>query len=391
MENAILGATISLAIGGLIGLEREWRHKEIGIRSFMLSSLFGYLCFFLGVPEYGLIAQATLVLLFLWKKETKGVTTEIAAFLAFLLGGMVASGLEHFAAPIAIIIASVLAFRDVLHKFSYSFTEQEILKALQFSIFSFVILPLLPNTAIDPFGLINPFRIWLMVVVVLGLSFLAYMTMKYMGPKGGMISTGILGGMASSTAVSFNMVELSKQKGLSSLAAGTAVLASSTMFLRLLFIIGLFDTTVLTRVAPGLLTAFVLGAAISLYLFRKKQNSKELGIKSPLGIFEAFKFATLFIVVTIIVKLGETYFGTAGVYAIAILGGLTDADPLVLSLLGAYTTGSLSIDIVSQAILLVAASNTVFKGIVCGSLGKYELKRLGAVSLFIIGALLFIW
>ena len=390
MDNLVLSAATALAIGGVIGLEREWRHKEIGLRSFMFCSLLGYLSFLMEVPQVGFAALILIVLLQTWNSKPHGITTELASLMAFLLGGSVAKGLEGFAASIALVVTAVLAFRDVLHKFTYSLTEIEILKALEFGIFSFVILPLLPDSYIDPFGIINPFRIWLMTVIVLGLSFAAYIAIKYLGPQGGMLTTGILGGMASSTAVTFNMVEQSKLKGMAKLAAGTAILASSTMFLRLLFIIFLFDQHIANSLTKVFVASFLFGVLMSAYFFMGRPKPKEMKLKSPLSIFEALRFTLIFVLISVIVKTGNIWLGTAGIYVASVIGGLTDVDPLVLSLLG-MMGGTIEAPVLIKAISLAAASNTVFKGLLCLSLGKNELKKFGAAALFVLSISVLVW
>ena len=228
-----MGSLIALGIGSLVGLERERKKKFAGIRTLMIISLLGFLSFYtLPISPFVLpISMLAITLMAFKENGNLDTTTYVASLVVFVLGGLVAVDLAKYAASLSLIMMAILALRDRIHHFADSFTEKEISDIIKLGALVLVIMPLLPNRNIDPWGLINPFKIWLMLVVILGLSFIGYMLVKFLGPRAGIILTALFGGFASSTALTFEMTAIDKkQKG--NLTGIAAFLGSSTMFLK---------------------------------------------------------------------------------------------------------------------------------------------------------------
>jgi len=251
MEIAIIEKIgITLIIGFMIGLQREMRESSkdsvrfAGTRTFALISLLGYISawiqifipFFLHVSLilFGLLVLVAYVYKTV-KTDSHGSTTEIAAFVTYVLGVMMYLSLEHYAVFIAVIMLLLLEIKSTLVKVEKEITKTDIKSATLFLVMTFVVLPLLPNEMVDPFGVFNPYKTWLMVVLIAGISFVGYLAIKILGNKRGVYMTGIFGGLVSSTAVSITLSKLYtlQQTYLKNFAGGIAI-ASTIMYMRVL-------------------------------------------------------------------------------------------------------------------------------------------------------------
>ena len=245
----------ALVIGALIGLEREfYQQKEdspdfAGIRTFSLIALLGSVSSFLA-DDFGIILAALalggLILMttvsysgaLVRSRIETGITTEVAAILTFLFGVLVMGDHALVAVALAVITSMLLTFKGEMHGFIRNMSSDDIHVTLQFALVAAVILPLLPNRTIDPWGLLNPFQIWLIVVFVSGIGFTGYVLMKILGPSKGINIMGILGGLASSTATTISFSSASREyPQMAHHYARTVVLASTVMLPRVLFLI----------------------------------------------------------------------------------------------------------------------------------------------------------
>ncbi len=265
----ILKFLISFAIGALIGTERERKQSKIkefaGIRTFMLIAVFGTSSAFLSTfyPNFiiiaflGLSAMVGLSYITSMKEDGDiGITTEVVALLTFILGALCFSDEGLQIVPIlAIIITTLLAVKPYLHTFARRISQKEIINTLKFLIVAFVILPLLPNQTMGPLDVFNPYQIWLMVVFISGISFAGYILMKFIGPEKGISATGVIGGLVSSTAVTTAMAARVKESDFVIRAAVFAtVVASSMMFLRVLFEVSVINPTLIGLLAAPMLS-----------------------------------------------------------------------------------------------------------------------------------------
>jgi len=396
----ILKFLIALALGALIGIERE-RKKEgaefAGVRTFILIAILGTLSAYLSqdFPYFWMVSLAGLVVLVglsylvtTRRNGDVGITTEIAAFLTFVLGMLCFSDEGMLMAPIfAIIITTLLAIKPHLHQFAHRVSEKELINTLKFLIIAFVILPLLPDEVMGPLAVFNPFQIWLMVVFISAISFTGYILMKFIGPEKGLGVTGIVGGLVSSTAVATSMAARVKESGLLMKAAVFAtVVASSMMFLRMLFEVSVINPTLLPQLSAPMLVMGVLGIILGIFVWRRtevKQMDADLKLDNPFSLKPALIFGALFLAILFISKIANIYLGSSGVYLASIISGVADVDAITISM-ALLAPDTISNNTAVTAITLAAISNTVFKFLITLFLGTRKLGRNIGIIFFVI-------
>ena len=397
----------ALGIGALIGLEREFiQQKEdtpdfAGIRTFSLISLLGALSAFL-YTDYGiyafslalggiiLFALASYIGKVMRNEQEEGITTEVAVVLTFLLGATVMWGEAAVAAALGVIITLLLSMKRSLHNVIRRMKGKDLRAALQFALVSLVILPVLPNQTIDPWGVINPFRIWLLVVFISGIGFSGYILMKFMGPEKGLWLSGILGGLVSSTAATLSFSSRSKEAPkLSRRFAQMIILASTIMFPRMMVIVAVVYFPLLKVVALPLLAMTAASMLVQYFLFMRKKpaeagDGKPLKLKNPLDLASALVFGLIFAVVLVILQFLQTYFGDAGVYAASALAGLTDVNPITLSVSELASTAKINLEVAGVSIVLAAVMNSISKTIISLTGGSPEIRKPVLISFGVI-------
>lgn len=391
IQNTIL----SLVLGFLIGLQREmhtiYSHKSQdfgGARTFSMISLFGYLSsWFTTFTPYFFLAASIIVGLLLIAAYTvnsisaseKGSTTEFAALVTFILGAMLNHSLPIFPVFITMIVLFVLNIKDKIQEYEQTITKQDLSAAILFMVMTFVILPILPDKPIDSMGLINLYRIWIMVVLVAGISFFGYITIRLLGTTHGIGVAGLFGGLISSTAVAMSMARRIHQNGFlaRNLAIGIA-LASSMMLIRAGIEMWIIN--------PELTQAFILpitvgslcgfGYIAMLYFTSKREKiTQKIEFKNPFDLKEALFMGLIFGATLAMIKLSSLYVGDMGVYAVATLSGVADVDAIVLSLSSLAKNG-LNPTTAHYAIMIALITNSVTKMFLVLFLGKLELFKL---------------
>ncbi|MBI4812967.1 MAG: MgtC/SapB family protein, partial [Methanobacterium sp.] len=345
----ILKFLIALAIGALIGIERERKQEGAeftGIRTFILIAIMGTISAYISqfFPYFWIVAFAGLVVLVVLsylvttrKNGDVGITTEVAAFLTFALGLVCFTDEGMLVAPIfAIIITTLLAVKPHLHKFAHRISEKELINTLKFLIIAFVILPLLPDEVMGPLAVFNPFQIWLMVVFISAISFTGYILMKFIGPERGLGVTGIVGGLVSSTAVATSMAARVKESGLLMKAAVFAtVVASSMMFFRMLFEVSVINPSLLPQLSAPMLVMGVLGIILGVIIWKRtevRQMDADLKLDNPFSLKPALIFGALFLGILFLSKIANIYLGSGGVYLASIISGVADVDAITISM-----------------------------------------------------------
>lgn len=396
---------IVLVLSFLIGLERE-EHKSEGdysfggVRTFPLIGLVGYAvallskdqllpfsvgfavigAFLLMAYRHKLTAGETLA-------EAPGVTTEISGLTTYVLGAVVYQGYYWIAATIAVVSLFLLELKGVLEGLSKRLAPHEILTFTKFLALTAVILPTLPNTAFTPFGL-NPFKTWLLVVAVCGISYGSYVLLALTRQSSGVLLSGVLGGAYSSTATTVALAKKASLQKAAHLFSGSILVASAMMYLRVVILVMLFNRALLHRLAVPLL---MLGSAAAvtgwLWSHREQERPAESGgefqPRNPLELRSAFVFAVIFLAVLVISRLVMTHFGNTGMYGLASLVGLIDVDAFILGMTqsaGALTPGSLA----ANSILIAIASNNVAKGFYAYAFAD---RRTGLQSLALLSGL----
>lgn len=377
--------SIALAIGLLIGLERGWQAQDeseggrtAGLRTNGLAGLLGGVWGAIAATggEMGVIALALsfvvvggTVAVFRLRKSaidgTFGATSVIAAMLSFSLGAYAVLGDVIVAGAAGVAVVVVLASKSSLHGFLKRLTFEEFRSGLLLLAMTVILLPLLPNRPLDPFGALNPFRLWLMTIMIAAISFAGYVAVKAIGERLGILATGIAGGLVSSTAVTITMAKLAKEhpQGRNPLIAG-ALLASAVMAARVLVIVGVANIKLLVMVVLpiGLGGLVIAAAAILLLRFDGRDGMQQQALKlgNPFNIWSVLKFGALLTVITVLTKLAIQFGNPASTYVLAAISGIADVDAITLSM---SQVGKVADDrqLAAIAILIVVASNTVSK------------------------------
>ena len=386
--------TVALGLGMLIGLERERSKSEeggAGVRTFALIALTGAIAGYLG-KTLGLdwlalsifFAVAALIIgqyVVTSLRGDPGITTEISALLAFLLGLLCAHGQLQLAAWVAVAMALLLALKGWLHQLASRINASDVEATLTFGIVTLIILPLVPdhNYGPPPFDVMNPYKIWLMVVLISALNFVSYLLIKIVGAEHGVGIAGLLGGMVSSTAVTLGFSQRSRQPGenASALALGI-VLAWTVMFFRVVIMTSIINLDLGRRlaVAIGLLCVVSLGACYWLWRRHLQRERGEVKAGSnPFELDEAIKFGALFGVVVLIAKAAQVYLGDAGLYLAAAIAGLTDVDAITLAMANLTVSDAANLDAAARAIVIAVMANTLTKSGLAIGLGSPELRR----------------
>lgn len=394
---------LALFIGALVGLEREKRKADDGdiglggIRTFILIAMAGAVSAWLAVQldapvifAAGLTLVAALVLAghvvgLQQGHGGPGLTTEIAAVVVYLLGGAVLFGYAQIGVVLGIVTSAVLAFKQPLHGVVRRLGEDDIFAGLKLLIATFIVLPLLPDRPVDPLGALNPYRLWLLVILISALSLVGYVAVRILGQTRGTAITGLAGGLVSSTAVTLSFSKRSREgqvdAGLGDALAAGILLAWVMMFGR----IGVEVTVVNPALLGGLVLPMTVMASLSalgglLYLRRsstvgaKAAGASEVPLTNPFRLTSAVRFAAFFAVVLLVVKLVERNFAGEGLYVVAALAGLTDIDAITLSMANYARTGGEE-RVAVNAITIAALTNTTVKGLMVYALSAPVLKR----------------
>ncbi len=342
-----------LLIGFMIGLQRSLtyilQNEEffMGSRTFALIALAGYMAGWLGSKSESIAVATTLIVaafiaLTYYFKVTKlaklGITTQIAAFITFLLGLMVWYGLENYAIFIAVLIIVLLEIKPKLQQLERRISPTDINSVILLLVMTFVILPVLPDKMIGPYRLFNPYKTWVMAIIIAALSFIGYVAIKVLGQKHGVLVTGAAGGLISSTAVSITLADIfpKRREFIPIYTAGIAI-SWTFMFLRVFVETLIIDVHLAKIVAvPYLLTA-ATGLGYVYYLYKMAPTTQlefhnpQLE-KNPLQLSEAIKFGILFGIIYGAIAFVENRYGNIGVYIVSVISGITDVDAITLSL-----------------------------------------------------------
>jgi len=390
----IQNSVLSLVLGFLLGLQREmhtiYSHKTQdfgGARTFSMIALFGFLSSWMNTffPYFFLAALSVIGLLLIASYvinsinvSEKGSTTEYAALVTFVIGGMLTFTAPIFPVFIAIVVLSILNLKETIQEYKQTITKQDLAAAILFLVMTFVILPILPDKTIDPMGLVNLNRIWVMVVLVAGISFFGYIAIRLLGSKHGIGVAGLFGGLVSSTAVAMSMARRIHENGFlaKNLAIGIS-LASSMMLIRA----GLEIWVINPELTRPFILPIMVGSLVGygyigvLYVTSKHENiPQNIEFKNPFSLKEALMMGLLFGITLALITLANRYMGDSGVYAVAAVSGISDVDAIILSLSSLAKNG-LSSTTAYYAILIAILSNTFAKMALVFFLGTMPLFR----------------
>jgi len=396
---------IALFIGALVGLEREKRQEEeleqgmrkqrgiAGLRTFILFAEAGAVAAWLSVRlatpwvfiGAGVMVTAGVLAGYaaMAREEGQlGLTTEVAAIVTYLLGGTVLFGYPEIAVALAIATSAALAFKEPLHGLVERIGREDLYAGLKLLIATFIVLPVLPDHPIDPWGAINPWRMWWLVILISGLSLVGYAATRVLGAGRGIPLTGVFGGLASSTAVTLALARRSAEGAggprlAHELAAGI-LLSWAAMLVRIGVLVAAVNASLLRPMLAPLALLLATTAALAAWHHWRGRvepgGSDAVPLTNPFSITAAIRFALLFGAVLLAVKGVEIWFPAHGLYAVAALAGLTDLDAITLSVArpgGAAPAAGTAI----AAIGIAVASNTVVKCAMTAATGSPELRR----------------
>lgn len=383
---AASGLMAALAIGLLIGLERGWQERELsegrrvaGFRTFALTGLLGGLLSTLAAtlgawPLLGGLLGISVLLAVSYRKAADlsgnlSITSAIALLITLVLGAMAASDMDGAIATAlaaAVIVAVLLNRKPMLHGWLRQIEHQELSAALQLLVLSVVILPNLPNTGYGPYAALNPYLLWWAVVMIAALSLAGHLAMRITGAQRGILWTGLLGGLASSTAATLALARLCRQQPEMCQATLAGMLAASgVMFLRMLVLVGMIDFQLLPTFGLALTTA---GASLLLMGLREHKNAQRSSTPAqvveslkPFDLTTALGFGLFLAAMAILVPATQEILGNQGIHLLAFISGFADVDAIVITLLRMHATAALTVEHVVMAMGLATLANMISK------------------------------
>lgn len=372
---------LTLFLAFLIGLEREehraagQRYRFGGVRTFPLIGLIGYSMSLLsGAQLLPLTAGFAVIGAFLWlsyrhKLEAyneAGVTTEMSGLATYVVGALVARDQFWIATTLAVLSMLLLELKEFLENLTAKIPGEEILTFTKFLLLTFVILPAVPDHAIGPYA-INPFRAWLIVVAVSGLSYGSYLLEKMSKGEGGVPLAGLLGGAYSSTFTTFVMARQARAEQAPHRYAGGILIASGVMYLRFLILIGFFNRALTRRLLVPFLILGAIGVAAG-WVWSRIPDGQAGGTrvgyltKNPLELTAAFSFAVTYVVMLAATNFALEHLGRGGIFGLAALSGVAPVDPFIMGL--TQTAGKATpMDLAVAGVTVAAASNNLAKAV----------------------------
>jgi uncharacterized membrane protein (DUF4010 family) len=409
---AVWNFATALLIGALLGIERE-RHRLDsdeqtigGLRTFILFALIGalggWLTLALDSPwilAAALVASlapvlAGYVISARTQPDALGLTTELAAIAACLLGAMTTLGYRELAVGLGVTVAAVLAYKQPLHGIVYKLDRDDIYAGLRLLIATFIVLPLLPSEPVDPWGALRPRSLWMLVLLISSLSLVGYVATRLLGARRGIPLTGLTGGLVSSTAVTLAFSRQSRDPAYAAavpaLASGI-LLAWAVMFIRVIVEVLIVNRELLPLLAVPFGAMAIVACAAAWYLRHGSKlgaRAETIPLRNPFSLTSAAKFAAFFALVLLVVQLVQTYAPGRGLYFVAALAGTTDVDAITLSMAQYARAGDTQLAV--RAITVAALSNTVVKAGLVMVLGGRTLRRpilLSALAIVATGAI----
>lgn len=394
----VQNSVLAIILGFMIGLQREmhtlYTNKQRdfgGTRTFSMICLFGFLSAWMTsfVPHLFLVSTIIIGAMLIGayiinslQSQEKGVTTEFSAIVTFLIGAMLVFSPIMLAVFVTIIVLFVLNIKEKLQEYEKTIAKQDLNAAILFMMMSFVILPILPDKPIDMWGFINLYRIWFMVVLVAGISFFGYISIRLLGTTHGIGVAGFFGGIASSTAVAMSMARQAKNNlSLVKNLSIAIMLASSVMLIRAWIEVWIINHELAYMLTSAVIIATLFGYSVIAYLFMTTKDesiNQNVVFKNPFELNEALLMGLIFGIILALISISKQYLGDAGVYVVSLVSGLADVDAVVLSL-SSFANDGLPIETAVNGIMIAICSNTIAKFSIVWLLGRWELAKYVAI------------
>lgn len=402
---------IALLIGALVGIERE-KHKNnnhpgsfAGVRTYILFAQLGAVSAWLSVHLQtpwlfiAALSAVSVTVLCAYYLENKakaaalGLTSELSAITVCLLGGAVIFGFAEIAVSLAIFTSAILAFREPLHGLISKIGADDLYAGLKLLIASFIVLPLLPNEAIDPWQALNPYKLWLLVILISALSLVGYIAVRSLGSVKGTMITALTGGLVSSTAMTLSFArssQIENDSGAANRLAAGILVSWLVMFGRVILIVTAISVPLMRQLLWPLVGLALVTAVLAMAFFLASHRLQSASVatavpvKNPFSLWSAIQFALLFALVLLLVKLAEHYAPGQGLYWLAAVAGLTDVDAISLSLAD-YASRGESVQLAATAIGIAILSNSLVKTVMVWVAGARNLALRISLAMLVLG------
>ena len=399
------GLLAALAVGLLIGLERGWNDRELpeggrvaGLRTFTLTGLLGGVLghlqpIFGPWPLLGSLLGLSFLLTMSYGREAKlsgnlSATTAVTMLLTLALGAFASYGNVELALAAAVIVAVLLNLKPTLHSWLKLIEHRELSASLQLLVLTVVVLPYLPNTGLGPYSALNPYVLWWAVILIAGLSLTGHFAMRLTGSQRGILWTGILGGMASSTATTLALARYAGQQPSMVSGAVSGIIASSgVMFFRMAILISVINAELLSIFGIALTVAGSLMLCIAIWRWRRETNHTEdrnaVGTMPPFGLGTALGFSVFLAFMAVLVPAAKQWLGSSGIYMLSTVSGLADVDAILISLARLHKNEDLSILTTNIALGLATLANMSTKIVIAWTTGGAQVAKPVAISYFL--------
>jgi len=401
----LLGTLVAVCLGALVGLERQVAEEQSGgvkdfpgVRTFAFTALLGALAMLVSGPlgpwmavAVFLAATSFLVMRYRYdvtQRNDPGFTTEVAALCSFTTGALAQSGALLVATAITIGMVGLLRSKRALHQFGRLLSPEDMEALIRFGVITGIVLPLLPDEPLDMlYGVLRPRDVWRMVVLISGMSFVAYALMRFRGGPRTYILSGLLAGFVSSTAATIAYAR----------AAATApeptrryevmaMLAASSSFLRMLIVLTIVAPPMFVDLAPPLASMSLAALSVAWLLRAEDEMEPSPVLGNPLALSPALTFAAIYAVVLVVVAASRDLFGDAAVYVTSAIAAIPGSDAPTLSLARLMSDGLLAEPLAVRGVMIAAVANALAKVVITVSAGPVRFKkRVGAGLLFVAG------
>ncbi|WP_372005925.1 DUF4010 domain-containing protein [Tistrella mobilis] len=432
-----LDVASALAIGALIGFERE-KHKAdehlqgaLGLRSFIIAALAGAVGALMtravGSPwplvavllaVSGVVVASYVVEVSLDPRKS-GATTELAAVATTALAALAVLGHRDMAVPLAVACAAALAFKKPLRRVVKGFDKADLLGMMKLLIASFIVLPLLPDRTLDPFDALNPYRLWLLVILITALGLVGYVAMRRFGTRTGTLMTAVAGALVSSTAVTLSLARHAAAVDGTAVrpAAGGILIGWSVMAGRIAVLLVAVNPALLALLWPVLLALILPAMAGAGWLLLRRTGGAvgpeqpagegtdgagtartsaagvSAAVANPFSLGPAIRFAALMAVIMFASALAERYLAPEALVAVGALSGLADVDAITVSMAERSLAEAARLDVAAAAIIAAALVNTGVKYGLAATAGGRVMARLlaPATAVSLLAALAAAW
>lgn len=406
----LLRMGVAMGVGFLIGLQREYayggegRSITAGERTFALLGMSGFLAAMLAdeigsvlilVTIVGIIGLLVTAVHFakVWHREGVGITTEVAVMIAVMIGALSYYEYLQLAVAIGITTTVVLSLKFETDRLVEELTGEDMSSALQLAVISAIVLPVLPNEGFfaPPFDVLNPFKIWLMVVFISSISFLGYVLIKIIGSQRGIGLTGLLGGLVSSTALTMSFSIRSNQAGRITKRIALAIILSwMVMFLRVMIEVGVLNFALLELIWLPITASGLAALAYSAYLYFSQQDNEVLDLEfaNPFDLGSAIRFGLLYGLILLVSRVAQLSWDDAGVIISSVVSGTVSMNAVALSLGELTRSGGLDLVVGARSAVYATMASTLAKGGIVLLSGSAELRKVifpGLVLILAVG------